>query len=530
MSDEARPVEQTDEYKTAFRAATSVLLERIQFARMMGMTAFNGARDFNSVLGYPDLVTVEMMRNAYKRGGLTARIVEAYPKATWRGGVTVYEDEDPKVETEFEKAWQTLEKRLGIWSIMRRVDILAGLSTFAVLLIGAPGELNTELPRGNGPDDIYYLTPYIGGGSVTANNSTITLATGVDASVASYDTDARSPRFGQPLTYQLRRTDFTSVDLQKPVHWTRIIHIAEGTLDNPVFGVPILENIWNLLIDLLKVTGGGAEAFWLRAHQGLNLNLDKEASLGPEAAAKLKEEVDEYIHGLSRVLKTKGMDVNTLGSDVANFANPADGIITQIAGTKAIPKRILTGSEMGQLASGQDADNWATQVQDRRTGYAGPEMVRRLIDRFIEYGYLPTPEEYEIGWPEIASLTEMEKAQGAQLWANTNQTAGTVIYTDDEIREHWHGLEPLTEAQRQKIDEQNAKKIADAQAAMAATQPPDAADDDDADEDTPPARQFPRAASSVDDELVDRLKAAIELRDAETVLNLIGLSEPEVTA
>lgn len=426
-----------------FRTLTNALVERYQWMRQAGIS-FGGARDMYTTLGYDRDISAKQYRDEYARGGIASRIVEAYPKATWRGGVELYEDEDPKVSTAFEEAWEAIETRLGVWSILQRADILAGLSTYSVILLGAPGSFDEELPKGK-PDQLLYLTPFAGGGG-GPNLSAVGASNFVDATIQSFDIDAASPRFGLPLTYQLRRMDITSPELMKPVHWSRIIHVAEGCLDNEVYGIPVLESIWNYLMDLTKVAGGGAEAFWLRANQGINLNLDKDVELGVDAAAKLKDEVDEYRHNISRVLKTRGMDVNVLGSDVANFSNPVDSIVTLIAGTKGIPKRILMGSEMGQLASGQDADNWATQVQDRRTGYAGPRIVRPFVDRLIKYGYLPTPKkDYEVGWPVVESLKEAEKSSGAAAWASVNASYGGIVFTDAEIREHFYGLEPLSE-------------------------------------------------------------------------------------
>src|ERR1700674_1714929 len=115
------------------------------------------------VLGYDRILTYRKYRARYARGGVAKRLVEAYPKATWRGGVSLFEDEDPEATTEFEKAWEDLETKFGIWSVLQRADILAGLSTYAVLLIGAPGELDEELPKGN-PDQILFFSPFSGGG------------------------------------------------------------------------------------------------------------------------------------------------------------------------------------------------------------------------------------------------------------------------------------------------------------------------------------------------------------------------------
>jgi hypothetical protein len=117
-----------------------------------------------------------------------------------------------------------------------------------------------------------------------------------------------------------------------------------------------------------------------------------------------------------------------------------------------MPKRILTGSEMGELASSQDRDNWKDQVNGRQTQYAGPYIVRPLVDRLIAYGYLPPPakgvDEYEVTWPHMQVMTDAEKADGALKWAQTNQTMGEVVYTNDEIREHWQGFEPLDDEEK----------------------------------------------------------------------------------
>ena len=430
---------------SSFRAAASTLLERYQWMRQAGI-GFGGARDYYEVLGYDRNISTKQYRDEYARGGIAKRIVEAFPKATWRGGVELFEDEDPNTSTAFEQAWQEhYVKRLNVWSMLLKADILAGLSTYSVILIGdGQQDTATELAKGS-PEKLLYLQPYSGGGGPTGNNRNITIALDADCTIAEWETDIASPRFGEPKTYQLRRTSITTPQFMRPIHWSRIIHVAEGCLDDNVFGIPTLENVWNLLQDLLKVTGGGAEAFWLRANAGLNINLDKDVPMSTTDQANLKDEVDEYRHNISRVLKTRGVDVHTLGSDVANFGAPAEAILTQIAGSKGIPMRILTGSERGELASTQDAANFNTQVQDRRTNYAGPLIVRRLVDRLIAYNYLPQPEQYDVFWPTVQTMSDMEKADGAKRWAETNAVMGATVYTVSEIREHWQDMAPLPE-------------------------------------------------------------------------------------
>jgi hypothetical protein len=483
--------------------ADSVLLQRLQWMRQAGLT-FGGDRDEYKILGYDRDISNEQYRDEYARGGIAGRIIDALPNATWRGSMELIEDENPDVITPFEQAWDDLDTRLQIQAKLLRVDKLAGLSAYAVLLIGAPGELSEPLSKGS-PDKLLYLTPFTGGGGPGGSrNSRQYAAIGADATIFEYEDDHTNSRFGLPRSYQLKRTDIATPAFARPVHWTRIIHVAENLLDDEVFGQPTLERVWNLLIDLRKVTGGGAEAFWLRANQGLHLNVDKDMQLEStkDTLTALKDQADLYKHQIDRWIRTKGVEVDVLGSDVANFQNPADAILTQIAGAKAIPKRILTGSEMGELASSQDRDNWKDQVNGRQTGYAGPYIVRPLVDRLIEYGYLPEPAKgvraYEVRWPQITTMTEQEKVAGASGWASVNSTMGQTVFTDTEIREKWADKGPLSDEQRAEILKQKQEAMAMAQEAMQQEKrgkvlPFGKKDKDDDDEDEPTER-VPRAA------------------------------------
>lgn len=530
-----------------FRSAASVLMDRFRFFKQAGVT-FGGRRDLYDILGYQRQLTFEDYRSRYYRDGIAKRIVEAYPMATWRGGVELFEDEDPKKDTAFEKAWKELEQKFGIWQKLQAVDILAGLSTYAVLLIGAPGETLAEpLPKGK-PSDLLYFQQFSGGGGPSGDNArNLSQAMNADCTIAEFDADAKSPRFGEPLFYQLKRTNLSSPMLQSKVHWTRVLHVAEGCLEDNVYGTPTLENVWNLLDDLAKVTGGGAEAFWLRANAGLHLDVDKTMQLAAAPAAatatspaamtqaqidKLKDDAEDYANQMTRMLRTRGVTVTQLGSDVANFGQSADAILKQIGGSKGIPTRILTGSEMGTLASEQDAANFDSQVQDRRTGYAGPCIVRRLVDRLIEFNYLPTPEQYEIGWPVEENMDEAGKATFAVTLATVNKTQGAVIFTDDEIRDMAFDLEPLTPEQKVPLTAPERVSANAPTPAVDAQGKPIAAP---ADKNVPPGsqggpKQRPEALpggklkAAEDAELLRILEEAIEADNEEVIASIIGIT------
>jgi hypothetical protein len=380
---------------------------------------------------------------------VAARVVEAYPRSTWRGVAgELIEDEDPKKITQFEKAWSELSLRLKIWSTMMKVDILSGLGHYAILYLGAPGSPTSPLPTSVAPENLMFLSCY-------AED---------EAKIKTLETKDNE-RFGQALTYAVKRLTNApgaaggAAAQEIEVHWSRVIHIADGLLDDQINGQPRLERVWNLLDDLEKVTGAGAEAFWLRAHQGYQFNLDKDTKLDSQGEEELEEEVDAFLNGVSRAVRTRGLDLKVLGSDVATFDRNVDSIISQISSGTGIPQRILMGSERGQLASQQDRVNWAERIQDRRTEYAGPLMIRPLVDRLIEHGILPTPKQYEVRWPQIYDLSDGERADIAMKWAGVNQKNGgdkdstKVVIVPNEIRDRVLGLPPINEADLAKMEE-----------------------------------------------------------------------------
>jgi hypothetical protein len=428
----------------AFRSLSpSALMERIRWAQQAGFS-FLGQRDLYKVLGYERMLTVKNYRDRYARGGIAGRIVDALPNASWRGDMELVDDEDPDVSTAFEIAWRQLDKRLRVRPKLLRADKLSRLSSYSIVLIGAEGNLDDELPKGNSPDQILYLAPYLGGGGPGLDRSR-TQALDADATILSFDENHTSPRFGRPEYYQLNRTASVTDKMGKKIHWSRVVHLAENVLEDEVYGQPALERVWNLLDDLDKVTGGGAEAYWLRVNKGLHFNVDKDAGLTKDEREAMEEKAEEYQHQMRRWLITRKTDIKDLGSDVADMTSPADAILTQIAGATGIPKRILTGSEMGQLASTQDRDNWRDQINGRQSGYLEPYVVRQLVDRLVEFGYLPAPEndEYTVLWPQIQTMTETERVAGAKGWAQVNSLQGEIVYTGSEIRDKWSSLPPL---------------------------------------------------------------------------------------
>lgn len=399
-----------------------------RFIGREGLT-FGGKRDLYEALGYPRTLTVGDYRERWRRGGIAGRIVDAYPFATWRGGAELVEVDDPDVSTQFEEDWKLFEKRLNVWSVLRRLDVLAGLGRYAVLVVGLPGKTNEPASRVSNLDGVLYLAPY-----------------GEDeAKIVAYDESTESARFGLPTMYRISRKAESGKQVTFDVHWTRTLHVADGMLDDRVFGTPRLERVWNDLDDLKKLTGGGSEAFWQRAHQGFFFNFDPEVDVEDSELVQIREKAEEFANGLRRTLALKGADVKALGSDVANFSLQVASVLSLIAGATGIPQRILLGSERGELASTQDKENWNTRIKERRKDFAEPQVVRPLVQLFGEIGAISVPEDYEIRWETMDDLAPTEQADVADKLAGLNTKAGGLVILPEEIRDRVLRMDPLPE-------------------------------------------------------------------------------------
>lgn len=413
----------------ALRTMASELVRRYDLMSRGGKT-FNGKRDMYEALGYKRNLFIEDYWERYLRGGLAKRAVDILPKATWRGGVYVFEKDDPNTETKFETEFDAMAERLSLWSYFERADRLSGVGEFSGLLIGAPGELETPLPRMSSTVEITMLKVY--------------KQQDLDILERDYETDTHNPRYGMPNFYTIggpRRKIGN-----KRVHWTRVIHIAQDILDDDIYGTPRLEAVWNLLDDLDKVTGGGAEAFWIRANNITQFDVDKDLQMkkDDESTKDLQEQVDELQHNIRRVIRTRGVEMNTMETKTADFKANAEAILQQICGTLEIPLRIFVGSERGEMASTQDRFNFSERIADRRSQYAMPQIVRPFVQRLVDAGALPKPSSFDVWWPEVKSLDPTERAKIAVDYSTLNKDANAIIVTTQEIRETI-SKEPLTE-------------------------------------------------------------------------------------
>lgn len=426
----------------ALRALSS-LIARSELATGLGLQ-FGSDRDLYKVYGYKQAIAFQDYMARYQRQDIAKRIIEAAPRATWRNAPEIVQIGDKRGEkSEFEKAWDALARRLSIWEYLKRADVIAGIGRYGVLLLGVQGQgaLETPLPKLRGPDDIIYLAPFSEG----------------NANILSLEENQASPRFGMPRMYQLDlQRDVTGISQQSSgaksklrgisvnVHHSRVIHIAEDLLEDEIFGTPRLRNVFNLMFDLEKVVGGSAEMFWMMANRGIQADIDKEMTMDATDAKNLETEIDDWVHGLRRWIRTRGVTLKPLGEMTPDPRGVFQVLVSLISGATGIPSRILMGSERGELASSQDRLNWFERVEERQKEFAEPRVLRAFIDRLMLHGALPTISEgYDVKWPGLSAMSEEESSKIAARIAralgdyNRARQFGDMPVTIEEFREFW---------------------------------------------------------------------------------------------
>ncbi len=381
--------------------------------------AYGGARDLYQALGYEAEPKYSNFLTQYERQDIARAIIDRPVSATWRGPLELLESHDDE-DTPLERAWRTLEADVQLKSNFIRLDTLAGLGRYAVLFMGFSDVTDREghaqpVVKSNSLE-LLYVRPL----------------SEVNAVIETYETDTTSARYGAPLTYKLTvNAPNTKHSEALIVHYTRVLHVAEGLLENDFIGASRLAPVFNRLKDLEKLVGGSAEMFWRGARPGYHGDIDPDAVMSEEAKAALRAQLDEYDHNLRRFLVSSGLNIKELAGQVADPASHVDVQIQMISAATGISKRILTGSERGELASTEDRDNWLEVIQSRREEFVEPVIVYPFVERLVDYGVLPPPtaptkseattqaRHYYVRWQDLWTISQKDKAELGRLRAQS---------------------------------------------------------------------------------------------------------------
>lgn len=390
-------------------------------------------RDIDIETGMPDVWTLDAQyyRRMYDSFSIAARVVEVLPKETFKRPPTVYESEKTGAVTAFEKAWDELgnglrgnswnkdEKGNPVWEALRRLDIMSGIGQYGVMLLGIDDGKPLDQPV-EGMDETGKRTS-------KAKPRKLLYLRSFDESLAQitqYEDQETNPRFGQPKMYSITFNDpgvqygtATGVKIAtRNVHWSRVIHVADGCTTSPFLGAPRQRSVIKHILSLMKIYLGSGEGFWKGCFPGLAF--ETHPQLAGDAQINIPElqaAAERFMNSSQKYIISEGVHAQTIAPTVVDPTPQIEVQLTAVCIRIPCPKRIFMGSERGELSSAQDDETWNEQLIDRQNYHATPNIVIPFVDRCIACGVLPEPgaEGWHCWWPDLKTIGEKEKADVA---------------------------------------------------------------------------------------------------------------------
>lgn len=395
--------------------------------------------------GYPCQLKFSNFWNMYRRFGVAKNVIELPVDTGWMSNPIIEANE------QFTKELDLLSNRVKLWTKLRGLDTRQRVGRYAGLFVRVRDNKKASEPLEgdlSGQAAVMELTPLYES----------------QLEIIEHDNDPTSETFGQPKMIQYNqslvgdRNEETNNTVQ--IHPSRIIFTSESADDGWIYGIPVLEPIYNSLMDLRKVIGGGAEGFYKNAAQSIVFDLVDPAKSAAykDQLTKFNEQYDEFTQDrFRRSMWTPGMKANVLDSpltDPKEFFNVA---LNDIAAGSQIPATILIGQQTGRLASDEDSQHFLSIVQSRREEYQ-TDLTMEVLTWLMDNGALPKSE-IEITWDDLLARSDKEKLDNASKMAVVNKdqflSGGASVFSEEEIREAG-GYEPeeLPDPGNEELDEE----------------------------------------------------------------------------
>lgn len=407
----------------------------------------NHYKDF----GYPADLTFKLLFDMYLRNGVAHAGVDKTILKTWQDMPFLLEKErdgsegKEKKETELEKAIRERFGDLRLWQHLAEADrrSLVGAYSGVILRLADSKRFIEPVDKvPGGLDGLVEVIPAWEG----------------QLAVSEWDTDETSENYGHPKMFQFNEAAVDRVKTQPRsfnVHPDRVVVWSK---DGTVHGRSMLEPGYNDLVTLEKISGAGGEGFWKNAKSAPVLQVDKEARIEDMAKAmgvsvadiadKMDEQVADWQRGFDQLLMLQGMEAKTLGITLPSPEHFFAIALQSFAASIPIPMKILVGSQTGERASTEDAQEWAQTNMSRRNNVVIPNVMK-LVNRLERVGILPE-KDWHLDWSDLTESSMSEKIDRANKMADTNQKmkdSGEIVFTHEEIRAAVD-MEPLSEADK----------------------------------------------------------------------------------
>lgn len=400
-----------------------------------GAATFGGSLDEKrptawAEYGFPENPQFNTFYRLYKRGGVAHGAIQQLIDKCWQTAPWViegdeYDDKTP--ETQWEASVKAKLKALDFWHYAKEADTRRLVGRYSGLLIQIADNKSWDNPATPGARIVKLIPAWEG-----------------QLTVAEWETDERSERFGEPKVWVYRELNVkgNGPGRQVTVHPERVIIFGDYRE-----GLSFLEPGLNAFINLEKVEGGAAESYLKNAARQLSINFDKEAKLESLAAmygVKVADLADAFNEGVSAInraqdaaLITQGANVSTLTAAVPD-PEPTYNINLQTAAASVqIPTRIIAGSQSGERASTEDNRAFNARCQGRRVSQLSRDLAG-AIRHLQDIGQLDPAVDPTVIWDDLNEFSQAEKLQAAKEMALVNKEMlafGEPVFTVEEIRD-----------------------------------------------------------------------------------------------
>ena len=430
------------------------------FRQVASIAPLWAKHNYEDDFGWPDRVSFNDTFKAYTRNSIAKAAVNKTIEKTWQTMPWLLEKardgtqgKGKADETPLEAELRKLFAKLRIWQQMMTADRMSMVGAYGGVILRLADNLPWNEPVGTVTGGVNGLR-----GIIPAWEGQLT--------VSQWDTDERSPTYGEPLMFQFTESSIDGVMQAGSVagrnvliHPSRVVVWSE---DATVRGRSSLEAGFNDLIDMEKIKGAGGEGFWKIARANPVVTIDKEADLKKVAqlmgttidgiADAMEGEIKAFNAGFDKSLTMQGMTAAALQLTMPSPEHFFATSLNSFAASMSIPVKILVGMQTGERASTEDANEWAQTNMSRRANETIPNILM-VVDRLVEVKVLPQ-KEWTIDWADLTEASMTDKVSLADKMADVNvkmKDTGELVFTNDEMRAI-ADKEPLSDAEKMRDD------------------------------------------------------------------------------
>jgi len=377
-------------------------LERLApsyMSTLLGMQ-FKNHRDFYTVFGWERFVRANMLTALYNNHGIARAVNNTPVITTWRTYPTI-----SSTNTLFNTDLVRLNERVKIYKAMKDVDRVSGIGTFGLIVLRVAGQKLSSPLKPFKIKNLRELSVY--------QESDVEIF--YDELLNGKDT----------YTYNINHYKIGTSD----IHPSRVLHVAENSLDG-ITGESRLSIIYNQLMDLWKVSGSSAEQFYISASLLLNAKAMDGFKIKKADGEKLQDSLYELVNKMKGFLVTSGFDIKNIAPPIASPKDSWEVLEKFVSATTGIPRRLIFGSEMGQLASTQDQTTYYERIASRQINYVSDEIIKKLLDKIMAFATDFATAPYTVTWQKLSALSDKEVSEAVEKYAisvNKMKLSGAAI-------------------------------------------------------------------------------------------------------